>query len=311
MSLRANLIRFGLRTLLKRSARPGRSLAATRRQFAMMGRFVPRPPRGTATIALDAGGVPADSIATPASRADRHVLYLHGGAFYVGSPALYRDFTWRIAGAARARVLCIDYRLAPEHPFPAAVDDAVTAYRWLLQGGATPAQVAFVGDSAGGGLTFAALMRLRDEGTPLPAAAVAVSPWADPALTGASPRAHAPAQAAPAGAVLPSPAAHYLAGADPRHPHASPIYGNASRLPPMLILTGSDDVLLDDAMRMADAMRKAGCDVEAEVWPRMFHAWPVLARILPEGRAAVARIGAFLDRRLQPAPEMPRPPALG
>jgi len=311
MSLRANLIRFGLRTLLKRSARPGRSLAATRRQFAMMGRFVPRPPRGTATIALDAGGVPADSIATPASRADRHVLYLHGGAFYVGSPALYRDFTWRIADAARARVLCIDYRLAPEHPFPAAVDDAVTAYRWLLQGGATPAQVAFVGDSAGGGLTFAALMRLRDEGTPLPAAAVAISPWTDLALTGASLRANAAAEAMLAVEILPSAVAQYLAGADPRHPHASPIYGNASRLPPMLILTGSDDVLLDDAMRMADAMRKAGCDVEAEVWPRMFHAWPVLARILPEGRAAVARIGAFLDRRLQPAPEMPRPPALG
>src|SRR5262249_60967081 len=170
MSLRANLIRFGLRTLLKRSTRPGTSLAAARRQFAMMGRFVHRPPRGTMTIALDAGGVPADSIATPASRADRHVLYLHGGAYYVGSPALYRDFTWRIGDAARARVLCIDYRLAPEHPFPAAVDDAITAYRSLLEGGATPGEGAFVGDSAGGGLALAAPMGLRQEGTPLPPA---------------------------------------------------------------------------------------------------------------------------------------------
>src|SRR5215470_17776232 len=191
MSLRANLIRFGLRTVLKVTARTGVSLVAVRRHFARMDRVIPRPPRGTTTIALDAGGVPADSIATAASRGDRHVLYLHGGAYHVGSPALYRDFTWRVADAARARVLCIDYRLAPEHPFPAAVDDAIAAYRWLLDGGATPAQVVFMGDSAGGGLTFAALMRLGDEGTPLPAAAVAISPWTDLALTGASLRANA------------------------------------------------------------------------------------------------------------------------
>src|SRR5215813_7770626 len=157
MSLRANLIRFG-----------------------------PRPPRGTATIALDAGGVPADSIATPASRADRHVLYLHGGAFYVGSPALYRDFTWRIADAARARVLCIDYRLAPEHPFPAAVEDVTAAYRWLIAECAEPRHVAFIGDSSGGGLALASMMRLRDAGSPLPAAAVLLSPWTDLALTGQS-----------------------------------------------------------------------------------------------------------------------------
>src|SRR5262249_30946965 len=278
MSLRANLIRFGLRTLLKRSARPGRSLAATRRQFAMMGRFVPRPPRGTATIALDAGGVPADSIATPASRADRHVLYLHGGAFYVGSPALYRDFTWRIADAARARVLCIDYRLAPEHPFPAAVDDAVTAYRWLLEGGATPAQVAFVGDSAGGGLTFAALMRLRDEGTPLPAAAVAISPWTDLALTGASLQANAAAEAMLAVEILPPAVAQYLAGADPRHPHASPLYGNAAGLPPTLILTGSDHVPRGGAMRDAERMKEGRCPGRAAGWPLRFPAGHVRSR---------------------------------
>ena len=122
----------------------------------------------------------------PRSLADRHVLYLHGGGYVYGASVFYRDFLWRIATAASARVLCIDYRLAPEHPFPAAVDDAAAAYRWLLADGARPQQTALVGDSAGGGLVFALLLRLRDEGVPLPAAAVAISPWTDLAMNGQS-----------------------------------------------------------------------------------------------------------------------------
>ena len=119
----------------------------------------------------------------PDAVGDRHVLYLHGGGYVAGSPALYRDFIWRIAAAARAHVLCIDYRLAPEHPFPAALDDAVNAYRWLLAEGADPRRMAVMGDSSGGGLVFATLLRLRDEGARLPAAAVALSPWTDLACT--------------------------------------------------------------------------------------------------------------------------------
>lgn len=296
LSLRAKLIRIGLRLLLRRSAQAGTSLVAARRQFAALGRLVPRPPRGTRTVAVDAGGVPAASILTAASRGDRHVIYLHGGAYYLGSPALYRDFTWRIAASARTRVLCLDYRLAPEHPFPAAVDDAVNAYRWLLGGGADPKRVALMGNSAGGGLALAALLRLRDEGTPLPAAAVVISPWTDLALTGASLRASVEQQIA--AKILPIAVKHYLAGGDPRHPYASPLYSDPAGLPATLILVGGDDVLLDDAVRMADAMRAAGCEVEAEVWPGMFHAWPLLARVMPEARAAVARIGTFLEARL-------------
>ncbi len=146
----------------------------------------PRPPRGTEVIAVNAGGVKAERIATPRSLHNRYLLHFHGGAYLFGFPALFRDFTWRIADAASAQVLCIDYRLAPEHPFPAAIEDAMAAYRGLIAECAEPRHVAFIGDSSGGGLVLASMMRLRDEGSPLPAAAVVLSPWTDLALTGQS-----------------------------------------------------------------------------------------------------------------------------
>src|SRR5207302_9913997 len=153
--------------------------------------FVPHPPPGTDTVSINAGGVRAVRVSTRASRRDRHVLFLHGGGFVTGSSAVYRHLTWRLADAARGNVLSADYRLAPEHPFPAALDDAVAAYRWLLANGADPRRIALMGDSAGGGLVFAALLRLRDEGVALPAVAVTVSPWTDLALTGESFRSNA------------------------------------------------------------------------------------------------------------------------
>ena len=299
LSLRADVLRRGMRLLpLKRRISAKTSVATVRAQLKFIARFVPRPPRGTKIVMVDAGGVPAERVATPASRHDRHVLYLHGGAFATGFPALYRDMTWRIATLCHAQVTCVDYRLAPEHPFPAGLDDCVTAYRWLIASGADPARIAVMGDSAGGGLVFATLLRLRDEGVPLPAAAVAVSPWTDLALTGELLRLNAdvdpliPVEAAPRAIDL------YLAGADPRNPYASPLYGDPTGLPPTLILVGGDDVLRDDSVRMAERMQAAGCDATVEVWPGMWHVWHMLARVLPEGRAAVVRIGAFVDERL-------------
>jgi acetyl esterase/lipase len=297
-SLRVRLIRLGLRVLLKNRSYSDVRLPGLRRRFRFLTRLVPRPPRGTQTIAVNAGGVPASCIATPASLSHRHMLYLHGGAYDLGSPAMYRDFTWRIARAARTRLLCIDYRLAPEHPFPAALEDAVKAYRWLLDEGADPKHVGFMGDSAGGGLTLATLLKLRDDGAPLPAAAVVLSPWTDLALTGETLRTKAAVDPMISGPGLPIAAKGYLAGADPRDPYASPLYGDPAGLPPTLILVGTDEVLLDDSLRMADKMRAAGCEVEADVWPGMFHVWLALARLLPEARAAIARVGAFLDDKL-------------
>jgi acetyl esterase/lipase len=195
-------------------------------------------------------------------------------------------------------VLALDYRLAPEHPFPAALDDALAAYRWLLAEGADPRRIAVMGDSAGGGLAFSLLLRLRDQGAPLPAAAVALSAWTDLALTGASLRLNAAADPMLNAEDLPKLAACYLASADPRDPYASPLYGDATGLPPTLIQAGSDEILHDDSTRMADRLRAAGCEVELEIWPRMPHAWHLFAPVLPEARRAIERIGAFVRGRL-------------
>lgn len=297
MSRRAELLCWCLRVLKKRQTRVRAPTTAVRRHLKRIERFVPRPPAGTETTAIDAGGVNGVRVAVDDARNDRCVLYFHGGAYTVGSAPLFRDFTWRIGAAARACVLYIDYRLAPEHPFPAAVEDAATAYRWLA-GRLDPGRIALMGDSAGGGLALATLHKLRDEGFPLPAAAVAISPWTDLALTGPSLQSNAEADPMLEVAHLPALANAYLAGADPRLPYASPLYGDAAGLPPTLIQVGSDEILRDDSVRMAEKLRAAGCDVEIEVWPRMPHAWHLYARIIPEGRRAIERIGEFLQRRL-------------
>jgi epsilon-lactone hydrolase len=295
VSLRAALVRAGLRCFFKR---PRPTVAAVRASIRAAQSWTPLPPAGTQVSVIDAGGVPSELIATPASRPDRHVLYLHGGGYVAGSPALYRHFTARIATAAHARVLVIDYRLAPEHPFPAALDDADAAYRWLIACEADRRSTVIMGDSAGGGLALALLLKLRDSGRDRPAAAVALSPWTDLALTGASLAHNARSDPMLNAADTRLFAGSYLAGADPYHPYASPLYGDASGLPPTLIHAGSDEILRDDAVRMAQMMRAAGCHVEIELWPRMPHVWHLFAPVLPEANAAIARIGAFTSRML-------------
>jgi epsilon-lactone hydrolase len=297
VSLRAELLRLALRFFKRRHGRRTLAPATVRARLKRIERFVPRPPAGTQTTIIDGSGVNTVHVAVRQARSDRCVLYFHGGAYALGTAALLRDFTWRIGAAARACVLYFDYRLAPEHPFPAALEDAVAVYRWLA-GRFDPRRIAFVGDSAGGGLALATLYKLRDEGFALPAAAVAVSPWTDLALTGPSLELNAAADPMLDVTMLPALANDYLGGADPRNHYASPLYGDASGLPPTLIHVGSDEILRDDAVRMADKLRAAGCHVEIEIWPRMPHAWHHFARVLPEGRDAIARIGAFLQQRL-------------
>jgi acetyl esterase/lipase len=298
MSLRAELVRLGLRWFFKRRSVSHTTVAAMREQTRGLGRFIPLPPKGTQARRVELDGVNAVSVATPQTLPDRQVLYLHGGGHVSGSPGLYRDFIWRIAEATHSRVTILRHRLAPEHPFPAALDDAVKAYRALLAEGADPKRMAVMGESAGGGLVFAALLRLRDEGSPLPAAAVALSPWTDLALTGGSLQANAQSDPMIKSDEAPTLANYYLAGADPRTPYASPVYGDATGFPPTLIQVGSDEVLLDDSVRMAERMRAAGCEVELEIWPRMPHAWQVWARIMPEARQAIERIGTFVRARI-------------
>jgi epsilon-lactone hydrolase len=300
LSLRAELVRLGLRWFVKRKIGPQTTVEAWRRRVAVLGRLVPHPPKDTQVRRVDLDGVKGVSVASGQSSDDRLILYLHGGGHAAGSPALYRDFTWRLSAAARARVIVIDYRLAPEHPFPAALDDAVKAYRGLLAAGVDPRRTALAGESSGGGLVFAMLLKLRDERCRLPAVAVALSPWTDLAMTGPSLQRNAeldPMIRSEAAARL---ATYYLAGSDPRMPYASPLYGDPTGLPPTLIQVGSDEVLLDDSVRMAERMRAAGCQVELEIWPRMPHAWQLWARLVPEARLAIERVGAFVQSKIAP-----------
>ena len=255
------------------------------------------PPPGTTVEPAGAGGVPAEWVIAAGVDSVRVLLYLHGGAYQIGSPATLRRMIALISAAAQVRVLSAGYRLAPEHPFPAAVDDALTAYRFLLHGGAGPAAIAIAGDSAGGGLALATLVALRDAGDPLPAAAVAMSPWTDLALTGESlsTRADVDVMIQPDG--MRESAATYLAGADPRHPYASPLYAGLHGLPPILIQVGGAEVILDDSTRFAAKARAAGVDVTLEVWDQMPHVWHAFAGLLPESGQAIERIGGWLQAR--------------
>src|SRR6266498_4654064 len=292
MSLRAELVRLCLPWFMRPRFPPEVQIEGVRRRMARFAHLIPPPPRGTEVIAVDVGGVKGECITTPRSLHNRYVLHLHGGAYVFGFPALFRDFTWRIADAASERVLCIDYRLAPEHPFPAAIEDATAAYRWVIAECAEPRHVAFLGDSSGGGLVLASMMRLRDEGSPRPAGAAVPSPSSELGLTDQSPTDYASSDPMVPVELLPRAVEGYLAGADPRSPYASPLYGDPAGLPPTLIHVGSEEILRDDSVRMAERMRAAGCTVELEVWPRMPHVWHLFWRVMPEAQRAIKRIGA-------------------
>jgi monoterpene epsilon-lactone hydrolase len=246
---------------------------------------------------VDANGVDAEWVAAPGA-VDRVVMYLHGGGYILGSVSTHRDLIGRLSRAAQARVLALNYRLAPEYPFPAAVDDAVAGYRWLLDRKISPARIALAGDSAGGGLTIAALVAIRDAGLPLPAAGVCLSPWVDMEMKGESmtTRAHADPVVQRQGLI--GMAQAYLSGKDPRTALASPLYADLTGLPPMLIQVGDAETLLDDSVRIADKARAAKVQIKLEVWPEMIHVWQLFAAFLPEGQQAIDGIGQFLRERI-------------
>ncbi len=247
---------------------------------------------------VSAGGVPAEWVSAPGTTPDGAVLYLHGGGYVLGSINTHRDLAARLSRAAGVRALVIDYRLAPEHPFPAAVDDATTAYRFLLDQGLNPARLVIAGDSAGGGLTVATLVALRDAGSPLPAAGVCLSPWVDLAGEGASMTGKADVDPMIQKAGLVAMAGAYLGGADPRSPLAAPLYADLHGLPPLLIQVGTAETLLDDATRLAERARAAGVQVQLQPWEDMIHVFQIFAAMLPEGQQAIDAIGSFIKQRI-------------
>jgi monoterpene epsilon-lactone hydrolase len=226
------------------------------------------------------------------------VLYLHGGGYVIGSPRSHRHLAAAIAGAAGASALLLDYRRAPECAFPAAVDDAVAAYRWLLDDGRVPAgRIVIAGDSAGGGLTVATLLALRDGGLALPAGAVCISPWTDLTCSAPSYATKAAVDPVVAPALVTAMAKAYLGSADARTPLASPLHADLRGLPPLLVQVGSEEVLLDDATGLAERARAAGVEVTLEVWDAMIHVWHWFLPMLDEAERAVERIGTFVQER--------------
>lgn len=244
--------------------------------------------------AVDAGGVPAEWIVAPGAAHDKVVLYLHGGGYAAGSIKSHREMISRISRAAGARALAIDYRLAPEHQYPAAVEDSTAAYRWLLSTGVDPARLVIGGESAGGGLTVATLVALRDAGEPLPAAGVCISSWVDLECLGESMTTNAEVDPIVQREVVLELAKAYLGSADCHTPLAAPLWADLTGLPPLLIQVGTSEALLDDSTRLAERAKSAGVDVTLELWDDMIHMWHCFAAMLPEGQQAIDRIGEFI-----------------
>lgn len=261
-----------------------------------MGAAVP-PSESCLIETIELGGVPAEKIAPSNAVADRTIFYLHGGGYCVGGCASHRTLASRMAEQAQATAFVVDYRLAPEHPFPAAHDDALAAWRAMLALGRDPARTIIGGDSAGGGLSVACAVAARDAGLPLPAGLHLISPWAN--LTNASPAYQAKAETdfiiTQQG--IDEFAANYLGDGDRRHPKASPLFADLAGLPPMLIQVGSEEVLMSDSVQLAERAGFARVDVTLRIWPDMVHIWPFFAMLGASGKA-IAESTAWIKARV-------------
>ena len=253
-------------------------------------------PKGSILERDTPDGIHVEWITPPGPVLKSVILYLHGGAWVLGWYHNHRVLTAYIGRASRSCVVAVDYRLAPEHPFPAPLDDCLTVYRRLIKDGIKPGHIVIAGDSVGANLTLAVLLTLRDADEPLPAAAVCISPMTDLAFTSRS--YHTQKDALLTAKFARSMSSHYVGNEDVYNPLISPHYGDLKGLPPLLIHAGKDEFLLNDAERLADNARHAGVDVTLTVWPKMWHVWHILAPYLPEAIQATNEIGSFVHRHI-------------
>jgi acetyl esterase/lipase len=256
---------------------------------------------GVQVETISANGVPADWVRPANQTSPNILLYLHGGGYTTGSPRTHRDLVARLVLASGFSALVPEYRLAPEHPFPAALDDALAAYHYLIAQGHAPHQIVIGGDSAGGGLTLALLLALRDAGEPLPAAAVCLSPMTDLTFTSPTIRANDKRDPIIQEKTLRPHAERYRAGQDPHLPLLSPLFANLHGLPPLLIHVGTHEILLNDSTAFADHARQQGVTVTLTIGQGLWHVWHIYAAFLPEARQALAEIAAFLKHSV-PSP---------
>ena len=287
-----------LDAILRQSTFPGDAdVAEQRRALRELLSAQPLPDDVTVTAA-ELGGVPAAEITVDGIEPRHVVLYFHGGVYVMGEAALAADLASQVGRRTNTRVMSVDYRLAPEHPYPAAVDDALAAYEGLLDNGTAPSEIVLAGESAGGALTVATLASARDRGLPLPAAAFVMSPYADLTLSGATMETKSEVDPLMSREALQARVADYTAGQDAALGLVSPVFADLAGLPPLIIQAGSHEVLLDDAVRLARQAATADVEVTLEITPRMPHVFPAYHAILDEGAAALDRAGQFLSARL-------------
>lgn len=294
-SLRARLLNRYLRLTMKPKFL--HLIPAPELRAMFEARRIPVYPKGVAVEPVDAEPVRGEWH-RPSGARGSVILYLHGGAYMFGSPGLYRSMTMPLAEMAGADLLSLDYRLAPENPCPAAIDDAVGAYEWLLRRGTAPGEIVIAGDSAGGGLTLATLQALRDRGRPLPAAGVVFSPWSDLAATGASVTSNARTDCMFQEATVREGGKFYAGALPLTDPRVSPLYGDFHGLPPLLVLASTSEMLFDDARRVVEKARAAGVSVRFEAGEGLCHVWPLLYPLYPEARQGLVRSADFIRERM-------------
>jgi monoterpene epsilon-lactone hydrolase len=276
---------------------PNMELAEMRAMYADFAELTAHP-HGVTWTEVDAGGVPSIWADTADGAQDRVLQYVHGGGYVIGAAEYYRRFTGHLAGLIGCRVLNVDYRLAPEHPHPAPVEDSTTAYRWLLDQGIGPGHIAIAGDSAGGGLTLATLLSIKAAGLPMPAAAMPLSPWVDLEGTGESVATRADRDLLVQADTLKGMADAFLQGQDARDPLAAPLHGDLRGLCPLYIQVGDDETLLDDSRRLAAAAAAAGVECRIDVFPEMQHVFQMAAGNMPEADEAIRLLAEWVKPRL-------------
>ncbi len=294
-SLRAKFFNFYLKTQMKSKPLHLIDPAVLR---ANADKIAPRrTPRDVRLELVEGGGVKGEWHRAATAEDGRTILYLHGGGYVYCSPKSHRGLTFQLAKEARADVFSLDYRMAPEHPFPAAVDDAIAAYQWLLDQGCDPAKLVIAGDSAGGGLTLALLLSCKERGLPMPAGAVLYSPWTDLAATGASLLSNEESDVMFKKIYIKEGAKRYLDGADPKSPLASPLYADLSGLPPILIFVSADEALYNDSTRLHANLIAARDESKLIVEKGLAHVWPLFYPRFPEAGQTIAQSAEFIREK--------------
>jgi acetyl esterase/lipase len=296
-SLRSSVFRLFTKYYLRPKFSVDKTVEEHRKAFEKASRLTFLP-FGTKTELVSINGIKAEWVSVGNVSEEKIILYLHGGTYTFGSINTHRDIAARMSKYSGSKALVLDYRLAPEYPFPAAIEDSTNTFRWLIENGISPNNIAIAGDSAGGGLSLATMSILRDNGDPLPGAVVCFSPWIDLEGKGESNKANIGIDPLTNPEWWDYMAAFYVGNNDIKNPQISPIYADLKGFPPMLIQVGSDEVILDDSKRLAERALEAGVEVTLDIWEKMWHVWQLAGGLMPEGTMALQKAGEFIRKHI-------------